>query len=190
MPQTELQKSKGIKDSPELMAKDMIKAGRGFNHPDLARTLTEQAHTVYPMLMECGVKLMDKVIRLGGHSAPRAHIPTNASGGGVVVPMHNWLLKEGIEFRNRTCVEEIVRDGSEVLGVNVRKDYDWRNDTDKGTESLRARLGGHRPCRNRPHHPLFDARRARRRRLRQRRQGALSDAGRRRDQYFGAACRA
>ncbi|MFU0841388.1 MAG: Flavocytochrome c [Burkholderia sp.] len=141
MPQTELQKSKGITDSPQLMAKDMIKAGRGFNHPDLARTLSEQAHTVYPMLMECGVKLMDKVIRLGGHSAPRAHIPTNASGGGVVVPMHNWLLKEGIEFRNRTCVEEIVRDGSEVLGVNVRKDYDWRTDTDKGMESLRARLG-------------------------------------------------
>lgn len=141
MPLTELQKTKGIKDSPELMAKDMIKAGRGFNHPELTKTLTEQAHTVFPMLKECGVQFMDKVIRVGGHSAPRTHLPTSASGGGIVIPMHNWLLREGIEFRNRTCVEEIVRDGSEVLGVNVRKGYDWRTDTDHGTESLRARLG-------------------------------------------------
>lgn len=117
MPMTELQKSKGIKDDPALMVKDMVKAGRGFNHPELCRTLAEQAHTAFPMLKECGVQFMDKVIRLGGHSAPRAHLPTNASGGGVVVPMHNWLKAKGIEFRNRVCVEEIVREGSEVTGV-------------------------------------------------------------------------
>lgn len=141
MPMTELQKSKGIKDDPALMVKDMVKAGRGFNHPELCRTLAEQAHTAFPMLKECGVQFMDKVIRLGGHSAPRAHLPTNASGGGVVVPMHNWLKAKGIEFRNRVCVEEIVREGSEVTGVNVRVGYDWHNDTDRGMKSLRARLG-------------------------------------------------
>ena len=141
IPMTELQKSKGIKDDPALMVKDMVKAGRGFNHPELCRTLAEQAHTAFPMLKECGVQFMDKVIRLGGHSAPRAHLPTNASGGGVVVPMHNWLKAKGIEFRNRVCVEEIVREGSEVTGVNVRVGYDWHNDTDRGMKSLRARLG-------------------------------------------------
>lgn len=141
MPMTDLQKSKGIKDDPALMVQDMVKAGRGFNHPELCRTLAEQAHTAFPMLTECGVQFMDKVIRLGGHSAPRAHLPTNASGGGVVVPMHNWLKSHGIEFRNRVCVEEIVREGNEVTGVNVRIGYDWHTDTDRGMRSLRARLG-------------------------------------------------
>ena len=40
------------------------------------------------MLDECGVQLMDKVIRLGGHSAPRTMVPKAASGGGIVVPIH------------------------------------------------------------------------------------------------------
>ncbi len=142
MPMTEMQKAKKIKDSPELMVKDMIKAGRGFNHPELARTLAENAHTAFPMMKECGVKFMDKVIRLGGHSAPRAHLPHNASGGGVIVPMFTWLKKAGIEFRNRVCVEELVREGVEgVKGVIVRTGYDWHDDSARGSKALRARLG-------------------------------------------------
>lgn len=143
MPMTELQKSKGIKDSPEKMVADMVKAGRGFNHLELTKTLCHEAHTAYTMMQECGVEFMDKVIRLGGHSEPRAHLPTNASGGGIVVPMHMWLRKQpGIVFRNRTSVEELVREGAEgVKGVIVRRDYNWRDDTDKGTAAIRARLG-------------------------------------------------
>ncbi len=34
------------------------------------------------MLDECGVQLMDKVIRLGGHSAPRTMVPKAKLGGG------------------------------------------------------------------------------------------------------------
>lgn len=39
VPGTEIQKSKGIKDSPELMMKDTIKAGLGLNHPDKVLSL-------------------------------------------------------------------------------------------------------------------------------------------------------
>ena len=65
MPLTKLQKANGIKDDPELLVKDMFKAGRGFNHPQLARTLAENAYKAYDMMQACGVKLKDKVIRLG-----------------------------------------------------------------------------------------------------------------------------
>lgn len=44
MPLTPMQKKLGIKDSAELMIKDMLKAGRGFNHPELCRTLATEAH--------------------------------------------------------------------------------------------------------------------------------------------------
>ena len=70
------QQKQGIKDSVDLMVADMTKAGRGFNHPDLARKFAENAVNICPMLDECGVQLMDKVIRLGGHSAPRTMVPT------------------------------------------------------------------------------------------------------------------
>lgn len=88
LPLSPKQKSKGIKDSVEMMMADMYKAGRGFNHPELARKFASDAPGVCAMLDECGVQLKDKVIRLGGHSAPRALVPEAASGGGIVIPIH------------------------------------------------------------------------------------------------------
>lgn len=98
------------------MVADMTKAGRGFNHPDLARKFAENAVNICPMLDECGVQLMDKVIRLGGHSAPRTMVPTAASGGGIVVPIHNWLKKNGVQFRNRSQVIDLLMQDSKVTG--------------------------------------------------------------------------
>lgn len=141
MPGTKMQKAKGIEDSPELMVKDMVAAGRGFNHVELTRTLAENAHKAYDMLVDCGVEFQDKVIRLGGHSAPRAHLPKVPSGGAIVVPMHKYLRSKGVRFRNRTLVEELVRRGETVTGVIVRKGYDWHDKSDRGMQALRARYG-------------------------------------------------
>ena len=41
VPGSPLQKAKGIEDSPEAMLGDLLKAGKGFCHPDLTRTLVE-----------------------------------------------------------------------------------------------------------------------------------------------------
>ena len=112
------QQKQGIKDSVDLMVADMTKAGREFNHPDLARKFAENAVNICPMLDECGVQLMDKVIRLGGHSAPRTMVPTAASGGGIVVPIHNWLKKNGVQFRNRSQVIDLLMQDGKVTGVH------------------------------------------------------------------------
>ena len=139
MPLTKLQKANGIKDDPELLVKDMFKAGRGFNHPELARTLAQNAYKAYDMMQVCGVQLKDKVIRLGGHSAPRAHLPVNASGGGVVVPLHKYLRGKGVEFRNRVNVKELVVTAKGCEGVIAAVDYDWRTGSEGKLRAIKAR---------------------------------------------------
>lgn len=83
------------------------------------------------MLDECGVQLMDKVIRLGGHSAPRTMVPKAASGGGIVVPIHNWLKKNGVQFRNRSQVIDLLMQDGKVTGVLINCDYNWKDGTSK-----------------------------------------------------------
>lgn len=141
MPNTPLQKKLGIKDSPESLVQDMVKAGRGFNHPSLALCLAKNAHKAYDMLVDCGVALKDKVIRLGGHSAARAHLPENASGGGIVVPMHKFLRSKGVQFRNRSLVTSIVMINGTAQGLTVRTNFDASNDSFDRELTLKARYG-------------------------------------------------
>ena len=141
MPLTRMQKSKGIKDSPELMVQDMLKAGRGFNHIALTRTLAENAHKAYDMLVDCGVEFQDKVIRLGGHSVPRAHLPKVPSGGSIVVPMHRWCEKNGVKFLNRMNVVQLVMGDDGVKGLVAEEDYDWRTGRSRRLTTIRARRG-------------------------------------------------
>ncbi len=142
MPLTKMQKAKGIKDSPELLVADMLAAGRGFNHVELTRTLAENAHKAYDMLVACGVEFQDKVIRLGGHSAPRAHLPKIPSGGSIVVPMHKYLRARGVEFHNRCNVIQLVQNtDGRVEGVVVQDGYDWHSGTFKAVKTIQSELG-------------------------------------------------
>ena len=135
------QQKQGIKDSVDLIVADMTKAGRGFNHPDLAKKFAENAVNICPMLDECGVQLMDKVIRLGGHSAPRTMVPKAASGGGIVVPIHNWLKKNGVQFRNRSQVIDLLMQNGKVTGVLINCDYNWKDGTSKKEQRIGSRGG-------------------------------------------------
>lgn len=141
MPCTKMQKAQGIEDSPERLVEDMLAAGRGFNHRDLALTMAENAHKVFDMLIECGVELQDKVIRLGGHSVPRAHLPKVPSGGAIVVPMHKYLEKAGVEFRNRTNVVQVVMNDGHADGLVVQTNYDWHDGSFDSTRTIRATRG-------------------------------------------------
>lgn len=141
MPLTKMQKEKGIKDTPEQFVEDMLKAGRGFNHIELTRTLAENAHKSFDMMLECGVEFQDKVIRLGGHSVPRAHLPKVPSGGAITVPMHRWLRKQGVEFRNRMNVVQIVCNDEGAKGLVVQSGYDWHTMEYKKLTTLHATAG-------------------------------------------------
>lgn len=141
MPLTKMQKAKGIEDSPELLVKDMMAAGRGFNHPALTLTMATEAAKAFDMLLDCGVEFQDKVIRLGGHSVPRAHLPKVPSGGSITVPMHKWLEKKGVVFKNRALVHELVMAEGECKGVRVTLDYDWHTGKGRREATIRALKG-------------------------------------------------
>lgn len=133
-----LQKAKGIKDTPEAMKEDMLKAGKRLNHPKLVDAVVAEAPACYDMMVASGVVFRDEVIRLGGHSAPRTIFSDNYSGGGICVPMHKYLAGKGVVFRARSFVKSVVQDESgAVTGVEIVPDYDF--DTKKGGDAYAVR---------------------------------------------------
>ena len=75
-----LQDKDGIKDSPEILFSDMLKAGLGINHPDLARTVAVQSVEAVQWTIDYfGVQYKDRVTHLGGNSVPRSYYTTNGS---------------------------------------------------------------------------------------------------------------
>lgn len=137
-----LQKAKGIKDSPKLMEEDMLRVGQRLNHPALVKAVVKESPACYDMMVKCGVKFADQVIRLGGHSAPRTIFAENYSGGGICVPMHKWLKDHGVEFRNKSFCSAVLMDkGGVVRGVEVEGQYDFDKKTHKNTYKVQAVKG-------------------------------------------------
>ena len=137
-----LQKSKGIKDSPKLMEEDMLRVSQRLNHPALVKAVVKESPACYDMMVKCGVKFADQVIRLGGHSAPRTIFAENYAGGGICVPMHKWLKDHGVEFRNKSFCSAVLTDKDGVVrGVEVEGQYDFDKKTHKNTYKVQAVKG-------------------------------------------------
>ena len=144
VPGTEIQKEKGIKDSPELMMEDMLKAGLQMNHPDKVRALCEEAYPAYRMLVdELGVEFSKTILKHeGGHSVPRSLFTINGSGSEIVRKLAAGLEKLGVKPRLRTIMDRIVLDDSgRVIGLEVREG--WRIDRPESgkRKTIRATKG-------------------------------------------------
>ena len=122
---TPQQKEKNVKDSPELLAADMMRNGLFLNDPKKVKFVSEHAHDNYEWLVnEIGVEFMPVVGFTGGHSVPRAVTAKNGSGSGIINPLADYLAKQGIKPRIRNYVETIYRDDSgRVVGLKVREGY-------------------------------------------------------------------
>ncbi len=120
-----LQEKAEIKDSPEFMYKDMLKAGLGLNFPDLARMVAEHSNEVLQWTINClGVKYQDKVYRLGGHSVPRSYVTHNHSGAAIVRQQLKKVKELGMEVRTQMYLQGILRDAQgRVCGVFIRDGY-------------------------------------------------------------------
>lgn len=115
----------GIKDSPELLASDMIAAGLGYGYPEKIKAMTEEALPTYEWTVkELGVQYNDKV----GHSVPRHVYTINGSGSEIVHKQLAYAKKLGIPVRLRVYVERIIRDeDGRVKGLQVREGYRFPN---------------------------------------------------------------
>lgn len=120
---TDMQAKEGIKDSPDLMYQDILKAGGHINHPELARTIADQSVENYEWLRDkIGVKFVS-VYYHGGHSVKRSHGVKEHSGAGFINPMYKKCKEFGIPVKTRTIVDDFVVEDGKVTGVKVRFNY-------------------------------------------------------------------
>ena len=126
---TEMQKKLGIKDSPDLMYRDMLKAGLSINYPDLVRQVTEKSNEVLRWSIDyLGVEYMGRLDIFGGHSVPRCYTPVGVSGSAIINRQLTKLGEMGIKVRTHACFKTFIRDSKRrIIGVVVRDNYSYKN---------------------------------------------------------------
>jgi flavocytochrome c len=132
---TAMQKKLRIKDSPDLMYQDMLKAGLGINYPDLVRVVTEKSNEVLQWSIDyLGVKYLDRLDIFGGHSVPRCYTPIGVSGSTIIKQQLLKLNELGIKVRTRTYFKNFFTDSSgRVCGISIREDYNYK-DVESGVD--------------------------------------------------------
>ena len=139
---TDMQQKAGIKDNPDLLFSDIMRAGGGLAHPNLARRIADESVPTYYWLRdEVGVKF--KAVYLhGGHSVKRSHAVHDNRGSGFILPMLEKCKEFGIPVRLRTYVEELLTDESgRVVGVKARRNYRFGKEGSGKVITIQARKG-------------------------------------------------
>lgn len=138
---TDLQEKFGIQDSPELMYRDMMKAGLGINHPQLVRMVAEKSNETFRWSVDhLGVEFMDRVDHFGGHSVHRCYTAAGRTGATIIKKQVEKLKELGVEIRLGVYLKTFVQDpDGRVCGVEVREGYDYRDPEAGVDEVLRAR---------------------------------------------------
>jgi flavocytochrome c len=138
---TLMQEKAGIKDSPELMYSDMLKAGLGLNYPELAREVAGKSNEVLQWSIDyLGVKYLDRVDQFGGHSVPRCYTALKVCGSTIIKQQLLKLREIGMEVKTQMYFKAFIRDSEgRVCGVLVRDGYEHRNKDSGSDKYIRAR---------------------------------------------------
>lgn len=124
VPNSPLQKEKGVKDSPETMAADQLKAGRGVADQELLIHVAKHAGEALQMTLDAGAEYFPYLQQLGGHSVARTYQTTSASGAGIVQPLVNQCKKLGIQLVTRVKFDSLILDDSgKVIGAKMLKGH-------------------------------------------------------------------
>lgn len=140
---SKLQEKHGIKDSPKLLLKDMVKAGLGLNDPELVRIVAEKSRDVIDWSEEVlGVEYNDEVVHLGGHSVARSLKTREGTGAAFIKPALKKLKELGVPVRTRVMVSKYVVDkDGRVQGVIIRERYKFPNVESGKIKYVKARKG-------------------------------------------------
>ncbi|MBU3143971.1 flavocytochrome c [Clostridium sp. CF012] len=127
--ETKLQKKFNIKDSKEMMYRDMLKAGAGINYPELVRVVVDNANETFEWSQDyLGVEYLDRVDQFGGHCVPRCYTAKNISGATIIKKLKEKLEDLGTSVRLKMCFKSFVQDSEgKVCGVIVRENYDYKD---------------------------------------------------------------
>lgn len=130
---TKMQAEMGIKDSPELMLQDMLKAGLYLNHVNKARIVAENSNEALEWTMNYLGARYGRIVFHGGHSVPRSHETIIASGSEVVKKMLAKLKELGVQVETRRKLERFILDkDGRVIGIEIRDGYNF-GDEKSGT---------------------------------------------------------
>lgn len=134
----------GVKDSPELLEQDILKAGLYLNNREKVRVMTQHALDNYNWCVNVlGVEFLPTTIaQLGGHSVKRTVTTKVGSGAGIVEPELAYCKKHGIPVQNKTFVEKIIIDDSgRAVGLKVREGYKFPKADSGKVQYYRATKG-------------------------------------------------
>jgi len=120
---SDLQQSRSIKDSVELLKTDMLRAGGHINDPELVEIVASQSNEVYEWSKTLGVKYMDRVDIFGGHSVPRCLTPKNKSGRDIVDVLYQHAKKQGVTFYFKTMFDDVIFEDGIAKAIIVRQNY-------------------------------------------------------------------
>lgn len=117
----ELQQQANIKDSPERLLEDILKAGRYSNQFALAKTLADHTtETCNWLIHDLGVAFRQQVYQFGGHSVARSLTPVKAVGSSIINPMLQKLNTLGVKPRTGWQMTELsLNTSGGVNGVRV-----------------------------------------------------------------------
>ena len=127
---TPLQEAQGIDDSPESLLEDMLAAGLGMNHPELARIVAyESVDALRWTIEDIGVDYTDDLVHFGGHAVARAYGTVNGTGAGITGPLIERLRENDVDPRTRVALQRLLRDADgRVKGVAVRDGVPFPDD--------------------------------------------------------------
>ncbi len=131
----------GVKDSPKRLQSDMQAAGLGLNHPELAALVTRESGNILNWTIDhLGVRYMDRLDQLGGHSVPRSVTTHNNSGVAIVRKQLAHLKSLQVNIRTRAYLTFLLRDSQGVVrGVAYRNGYLFGQPDSGETVTLAAR---------------------------------------------------
>jgi len=140
---SDMQEAKGIKDTPDLMLEDMMKAGLYLNYPELARMVAYQSKSAYEWCKaHLGCKFGGMLLHMGGHTVARSCPTGNYSGSGIVLQEVAKLKELGVPVTTGVYLEKIFKgvDGK-IAGIQVRENYRFPKDDSGTAKTVRTRKG-------------------------------------------------
>ena len=137
-----MQGKKGIKDSPELLFEDMLKAGLDLNYPQLARMVAEQSVNTFNWTVDYLGVQYGGLLHMGGHSVARSHATYNNSGSAIVNQQLDKLKGLGVKVRTRTYLEKILQTNEgRIVGVKVREGYKFPDENSGTVKTIKSKKG-------------------------------------------------
>jgi len=142
-PDTSEQALIGIKDSAEMMYKDMMRSAEGLNDPLITKVICDKAKEAYQWSKDIvGINYMPRVDIFGGHQVPRCYTPDPFSGSTIILKMREKCEALGIKIFCGISVLSFIQDEHKhVIGLNVDTNYSLDPDHKKELQQIMASKG-------------------------------------------------